>query len=70
METASPSLVRRLIDANVIAEGSGTYYDIRSGRRKPSAKLAVQIFRETGEKFGPLAGLSDDDISAFEKAYG
>jgi hypothetical protein len=70
METALPSPARRLIDANVISEGSGTYYDIRRGRRVPSPKLAVQIFRVTGERFGPIANLTDDEIAVLEKMHG
>lgn len=70
METASPSPARRLIDAKVIADGSGTYYDICRGRRVPSPKLAVQIYRITGEKFGPIAGLSEAEIAVLEKMHG
>lgn len=70
METASPSLAVRLVQSGIIAPGSGTFYDIVSGRRKPSAKLAVQIFRETGEKFGPLAGLTDAEVAVAVKMHG
>jgi hypothetical protein len=35
--------------------------------RNPSLKLALRIFKETGLKFGPLAGASKADIAAAER---
>jgi hypothetical protein len=36
--------------------------DIRKGRRSPSVRMAIEIFRRTGERFGPLIGASNDMI--------
>lgn len=35
---------------------------ILNGQRDPSRALAITIFRRTGQKLGPIAGASDDDI--------
>ena len=43
---------------------------ILSGERKPPVPLAIQIFRKTGRKLGPLAGHSDDDIEAAARLHG
>lgn len=68
MDTASPSPARRLVEAGVIADGAGTYYDIRKGRRTPSLKLALDIHRVTGERFGPIANLSDEQVAVLKGA--
>lgn len=39
-----------------------------SGKRVPSQTLAIQIFRRTGRKFGPIASLSDEVIGHLERA--
>jgi hypothetical protein len=55
-------LAKRLQDAGV-ARG-GYAYDIANGRRIPNHRLALRIFRATGDKLGPLADVSDDAIAA------
>lgn len=45
-------------------------WQIANGKRAPSQKLAVRIFRETGLKLGPVAGLSEADIAVLEKMHG
>jgi plasmid maintenance system antidote protein VapI len=40
---------------------------ILSGKRKPSRPMAVQIFRRTGQKFGPLSNLTDREIDQLER---
>lgn len=67
MDSVSPSLAGRLHSLGV---ANGYAYDIANGKRQPSQKLAVRIFRETGLKLGPVAGLSDDEIAVLEKMHG
>ena len=43
---------------------------ILNNRREPSRPLAITIFRRTGRKFGPIAGLSDEDIATLERIEG
>lgn len=40
---------------------------IINGHRRPSLTLAIAIFRKTGEKFGPVSGLSDADIATLAR---
>lgn len=68
MDTATPSLAKRLQDAK-IANG-GYAYDIANGRRVPNHSLAIRIFRATGVKLGPIAALADDDIAVLERVHG
>lgn len=44
--------------------------EILSTARTPSRPLAITIFRRTGRKFGPIAGLSDEDIATLERIEG
>lgn len=47
---------------------SGPYaWQIAHGKRAPSRKLAVRIWRELGLRLGPLAGKTDDEIKVFAK---
>jgi hypothetical protein len=47
---------------------SGPYaWQIAHGKRAPSRKLAVRIWREAGLKLGPLAGKTDDEIQVFAR---
>jgi hypothetical protein len=62
------------LEPKVIAERlrridvSGPYaWQIAHGKRAPSRKLAVRIWREAGIKLGPLVGKSDDEIQIFAK---
>lgn len=43
---------------------------IANGRRAPSQPLAIEIFRKTGMKLGPIASASDDDIDVLERLVG
>lgn len=38
-----------------------------NNKRSPSRPLAISIYRKTGRKFGPIAGLSDADIDTLER---
>jgi hypothetical protein len=67
METASPSFALQL---QAIGIANGYSYDLANDRRKPSVKLALRIFRETGRKLGKLEGLTDDEIAVLAKAHG
>ena len=40
---------------------------ILSGTRPPSLPLAINIFRKTGRKFGPIARASDEEIDVLER---
>lgn len=44
--------------------------EILNGKRTPSRSLAISIFHKTGRKFGPVAGLSDDDIATLARIEG
>ena len=43
---------------------------ILNNKREPSRPLAITIFRRTGRKFGPIVGLSDEDIATLERIEG
>lgn len=43
---------------------------ILSGERKLPIPLAISIYRATGEKMGPLAGQTDQDIEAAARLHG
>lgn len=66
--TPEASELARTIRASGIK--SGHAYDIASGRRRPSEKLAVQLFRATGLKLGPVAEMPDSDIEALARIKG
>lgn len=44
--------------------------DLLAGNKKPTAPMAVRIFRATGVKLGPCADLSDAEIDVLERAHG
>lgn len=44
--------------------------DLLAGNKKPSAPMAVRIFRATGLKLGPLVNLSDAEIEVAERMHG
>lgn len=44
--------------------------EILNGIRAPSRVLAISIFNKTGCKFGPVVGLSDDDIATLARIEG
>lgn len=58
------------LQLQAIGVSNGYSYDIANGKRPPSQKLAVRIFRETGRKLGPLTSLSDEEIAVLEKMHG
>lgn len=53
-----------------VGVANGYSYDIANGKRRPSADLALRIFKGTGLKFGPVANLSDEEIALLEKMQG
>lgn len=67
MQNASPSVALQLVSLGV---ANGYAYDIANGKRQPSQKLAVRIFRETGLKLGPIAALDPAEIAVLEKMHG
>lgn len=44
--------------------------DLLAGNKKPSAPMAVRIFKATGLKLGPLQDLSDEDVAVAERMHG
>lgn len=44
--------------------------DLLAGNKRPSAPMAVRVFRATGVKLGPCADLSDAEIDVLERAHG
>jgi transcriptional regulator with XRE-family HTH domain len=41
--------------------------EILSGKRTPSTRLAIDIFKRTGRRFGSVVSASDDDIAALDR---
>jgi transcriptional regulator with XRE-family HTH domain len=41
--------------------------ELLSGKRTPSTRLAIDIYRRTGRKFGRIAALSDADIDTLDR---
>jgi transcriptional regulator with XRE-family HTH domain len=42
--------------------------DIMQGNRRPSPALACRIYRTTGQRFGPIVGLSEIEIEDVERS--
>lgn len=53
--------------ASVVGISMSYASEILSAKRAPSRSLAIAIYRKTGRKFGPIAGLSDADIDTLER---
>lgn len=64
---ASPDIACRLRELGV---NRSYAWQIANGKREPSQRLAVRIFRATGLKLGPVADLSDEEIAVLEKVHG
>ena len=56
--------------SDLVGISKGYASDLLAGNKKPSAHMAVRIFRATGLKLGPAASLSDAEIAVLEKAHG
>lgn len=41
--------------------------ELLSGKRTPSTRLAIDIFRRTGQRFGPIVGATDAEIDALDR---
>jgi transcriptional regulator with XRE-family HTH domain len=41
--------------------------EILAGKRTPSTRLAIDIFKRTGRKFGSIIAASDDDIAVLDR---
>ena len=68
MQTASPiEIAERLRAAGVSASYAS---QLSRSVRKPSQRLAVRIYRETGVKLGPIASATDEEIAALESLLG
>lgn len=66
MQTTSetPSLAARLVSIGI----SESYASqLVNRRRRPSLGLALRIHREIGERLGPIADCSPDEIAALER---
>lgn len=63
--SASAEPLHKRLRSMGIAEGYS--YDIANGKRQPSQRLAIRIWRELGEKLGPVRNLPDDVIAALER---
>lgn len=66
--TPEQSAVAKTIRAAGIK--SGHAYDIAGGRRSPSEKLALELYRATGLKLGPLIDLNDNDVDQLARIKG
>lgn len=56
--------------ATAVGIGKAHASSILSGKRIPSPRVAVRVFRVTGLKLGPIANLTDDEIALLEKMHG
>lgn len=64
MDLEPKAIAERLRCINV----SGPYaWQIAHGKRAPSKRLAVRIWREAGLKLGPLVGKTDAEILVFAR---
>lgn len=43
---------------------------VLSGAKVPSTRSAIRIYRATGQKFGPIAGATDEEIDVLERYQG
>ena len=43
---------------------------ILNNRRTPPRHIALRLYKATGRKFGPIAGLSDEDIATLARIEG
>ena len=41
--------------------------EIASGKRSPSMRMAIDIYRKTGRRFGPVAAMDDADIDVLDR---
>jgi transcriptional regulator with XRE-family HTH domain len=41
--------------------------ELLSGKRTPSTRLAIDIFRRTGRRFGSIVGATDAEIDALDR---
>ena len=59
------------IYSKLIAAGVGKSYasEISSGKRSPSTRLAIRVYRATGLKVGPIANSPETEILALEKHF-
>lgn len=64
---ASPDIALKLREIGV---NRSYAWQIANGKRPPSQRLALRIFRETGLKLGPVSALNDDEIAVLEKMHG
>jgi len=68
MQTASPiEIAERLRAAGVSASYAS---QLSRSVRKPSQRLAIKLYRETGVKLGPIANATDSEIDALESLLG
>lgn len=53
--------------ARELGVSKGYAGDLRSGRRDPSPKVAIRIYRAAKIKLGPIAHASDAEIDVLER---
>jgi hypothetical protein len=62
--TPESLLAKKIREAGV---SEGYSHDLARGNRRPSRPLAIKIYRKTGIKLGPIAGVADADIEVLER---
>lgn len=65
MQTPTPLTPTSLKELAGISIGYASM--ILSGDRSPAPALAISIYRKTGHKFGPLAGMTAERIDEYER---
>lgn len=63
--TSQTGTLKQLVTDGVLSQPYAS--QITTGKRSPSQKLAIKIYRRTGLKLGPIAHASDAEIDTLEK---
>jgi transcriptional regulator with XRE-family HTH domain len=66
MQTSDPAKLKPSALAEAIGVSLPYASQILSNARPPKVPLAIRIYRATGHKLGPIAGATEDEITALE----
>jgi transcriptional regulator with XRE-family HTH domain len=69
-ETAAPEAIRPTDLAEKLQISTPYASQLLSGARVPKLELALDMFKRSGVKLGPLKGKSDEEIETLRKALG
>ncbi len=63
--TEASMLARKIREGAELSEGYS--HDLARGKRRPSLKMALKIYRGAGVKLGPIEHANEADIEALER---